>query len=115
MSIKEAASGAKPYVIGAIAGVALAAFGGFGSGWLVTRGTMHDAVAEAQVSSIAQVCANEATNYWKTRNQSLAVLKKWDAWSQREKLAKKFAADLPEAKGISDRVVSRCADDMMTS
>ena len=115
MGIKQAASSAKPYLVGAIGGIALAAFGGFGSGWLVTRGTMHDAVADARISSIAQVCADEATSYWKTSNQNLAVLRKWDAWDKREKLAKKFAAGLPEPKGISDRVVSRCADDLMTS
>ncbi len=115
MGIGKAAAGVRPYAIGAIGGVALAAFAGFGSGWLVTRGGMQDAVADAHISSIAQVCAEEAASYWKTSKQNPAALRKWDAWSQREKLAKRFAAGLPEPKGVSDRVVSRCADDLMTS
>jgi hypothetical protein len=103
--------------IGAVLGIAVAAFLGFGSGAITTHSRMNDAVMEARVSSYASVCADEAVVAWRGEKHDTAALRKIDAWDTREKLAKAHVGELPIAKDadLLDRVTRRCASDLMAA
>ena len=117
MDTKGFAGKATHWAIGGVGGVALAAFLGFGSGWVTTHSRMTEAVAEARVSTLAAVCTGEAVVSWKEQKRDLAALRKIDAWDTREKLAKQVAADLPTGhdKDLEGRVAGRCASELMTA
>ena len=103
--------------IGAVLGIAVAAFLGFGSGWITTHARMADAVTEAKVASYASICADDAVAGWKDEKRDTALLRKIDAWDTRDKLAKKYVGDLPLATDadLKDRVQRRCSSDLMAA
>jgi hypothetical protein len=100
---------------GAVLGIAVAAFVGFGSGWVTTQSRLADAVLEAKVASYAAICADDAVAGWKEGKHDTAVLRKIDAWDTRDKLAKKYVGGLPLAGNadLKDRVQRRCSSDLM--
>jgi hypothetical protein len=103
--------------VGAVLGIAVAAFLGFGSGLITTHARLVDAAMEARVSSYAAVCADEAVVAWRGEKRDTAALRKIDAWDTREKLAKAHVGELPIAKDadLLDRVTRRCASDLMAA
>jgi hypothetical protein len=103
--------------IGAVLGIAVVAFLGFGSGWVTTHGRMAEAVTEAKVASYASVCADDAVVAWRDEKHDASALRKIDAWDTRDKLAKKYVGELPIAsdKDLIDRVQRRCASDLMAA
>jgi hypothetical protein len=101
--------------IGAVLGIAVAAFLGFGSGAITTRAKLTATVLEAKVAAYASVCADDAVGGWREEKRDMAALRKIDAWDMREKLAEKYAGELHLAsdKDLFDRVTRRCASDLM--
>ena len=103
--------------IGAVFGIGVAAFLGFGSGWITTHARMADAVMEARVATYASICADDAVTGWKDEKRDTALLRKIDAWDTRDKLAKRYAGELPIGTDadLKDRVQRRCSSDLMAT
>jgi hypothetical protein len=101
--------------IGAVIGIAVVAFLGFGSGAITTHSRLADAVMEAKVASYASICADDAVGAWRDEKHDVTALRKIDAWDTRDKLAQQHVADLHLAsdKDLLDRVTRRCASDLM--
>ena len=103
--------------IGAVLGIGLAVFLGFGSGWITTQARLDAAVTEAQVAAYGAVCADGAVVAWRDDKRDAALLRKIDAWDMREKLAREHVGDLPLASDsdLKERVTRRCASDLMAA
>ena len=101
--------------IGAVLGIAVVAFFGFGSGMITTHAHLAAAVTEAKVAAYASVCADDAVGGWRKEKGDVTALRKVDAWDTREKLAQKYVVELHLAsdKDLLDRVTRRCASDLM--
>ena len=101
--------------IGAVLGIAVAAFFAFGSGMITTHARLADSVTEAKVAAYASICADDAVGAWRDEKHDVAALRKIDAWDMREKLAQKYVGELHLAtdKDLLDRVTRRCASDLM--
>ncbi len=109
MSIGQTYERAKPWVGGALAGIAVAAVVGFSADWIYAAGTVESKVHNAKVDTLAQVCEMNAERYWTDeQGMKLAKLEGWDN-DQRGKLAEKFAPSMPNpAKGLHADVVDAC-------
>jgi hypothetical protein len=103
--------------IGAVVGIAVAAFVGFGSGLITTHARLADDVLEARVASYAAICADDAVAGWKDERRDTALLRKIEAWDTRDKLAKKYVGELPlsDNADLKDRVQRRCSSDLMAA
>jgi hypothetical protein len=110
MTAKERFEAAKPYIKGVVGGLVLAPIIAFSFGWVVTTGTMNEAVASAKIEQLAAVCANAATAHWTSENKEMAALEGWEHRDDRENLAKQFAVGLPGNEAIQDDVIDECGD-----
>jgi hypothetical protein len=110
MSIGNTIEKAKPYVGGALGGIAVAAVVGFSADWIYAAGTVETKVHNARVDALSEICETNAEQYWtKKKDMKLAKLEGWDN-DKREKLADKFAPSLPKDAGYHSDVVSACDD-----
>lgn len=110
MPISEKLEQLKPYALGAVGGILATLIVSFSAGWVVTAGTMNEAVAQAKVQQLAAVCAQRAQAHWTSQNKDVAKLQGYEAWETRDELATQFAAGLPDMEAIEDEVVDECAD-----
>lgn len=110
MTLRDRIEEAKPYVWGFVAGFIVAPVVGFSFDWVVTTGTMKEAVVTAKIEQLAAVCAGNATAYWTSQDKEMAALDGWENREQRQTLAKQFAAELPGIESIQDDVVDECDD-----
>lgn len=93
---------------GAIAGILFAAGVSFSGGWLVSANTMQEAVADARIAALSEVCERRAQHYWTVeRDRPAAKLAGWEN-DTRIDLAERFAPDTLEAGDLRQPVVNAC-------
>jgi len=110
MSIGDTIEKAKPYVGGALGGIAVAAVVGFSADWIYAAGTVETKVQNARVGALSEICEMNAEQYWtKKKDMKLAKLEGWNN-DKREKLADKFAPSVPKDADYHSDVVNACDD-----
>ncbi len=99
----------KPYIVGAIGGIAAAGIVSFSLGWVVTADTMNTAVRDQQVKALASVCGQGARAYWMNEGQDIAELDGWNNRDKRKQLAEKFASEISAYESLRSDVVYECS------
>ncbi len=100
---------AKPFVLGFVSGVIVAAVVGFGTGWVVTAGAKEQAIRAAKIHRLAAICAAQATDHWQAQGEDPAALRGWDNREQREKLAERFTAALRVEGPMRRDIIDECS------
>lgn len=103
--IKTRITMAKPYIVGAVIGAVATVIIEFNAGWVVTVGTHKQELAQASVSAMATVCAQQAGVHWTTEGNEMSAL---DGWSndERDALAERFTPQLNDVK--TDAITRLC-------
>lgn len=104
-NVKAKLAVGKPYIIGAVLGAIALAMLQFNAGWVVTAGAHTNAVQQAQLETVATVCAMQASQHWLSEGNETASLTGWSN-DERDQLAKRFTPQLNEIR--ADEITRLC-------
>ena len=104
----------KPFIGGAVVGVALAAIVAFSAGWIVTSSSSARQVETARVDGQASICASLAQTH-RDEVGDTADLSSYQARETRDDLAQTFAVVLRGADAADAAVVKACSDLLKTT
>lgn len=100
---------AKPYIVGGAIGAVATVVVQFNAGWVVTTGTHEEGLAEARISAMANVCAQQAGAYWLGEGRMMTSLEGWSN-DERDTLAQRFT---PQLSDVDTKDVTRLCGRML--
>ncbi len=109
MTFEERMAAAKPYITGFVIGVIAAPIVAFSAGWVSTSGARTQAVEDARVETLANICSSNAERMAMADNTDLTTLKGYKNRDAREALVKSALADMTVPDGLSNRVSNSCS------
>lgn len=104
----------KPFIGGAVVGIALAAVVAFSAGLIVTASSSARQVESARIDGQASICASLAQAH-REQIGDTADLSGYQAREARNELAKAFAVALRGTEAPDAAVVSACSDLLKTN
>ncbi len=108
MTMNQRIQNGKPYVWGFVAGVIAAPIIAFSAGWVSTTGARAEAVENARIETLSDICSAEAQKSWALQNMDLAALKGWDNRAAREELVAAALVDIQVPESLAKKVSSGC-------
>ncbi|MGH6923120.1 MAG: hypothetical protein ACRED5_05055 [Propylenella sp.] len=108
MTFDQRAAAAKPYITGFVIGVIAAPVIAFSAGWVSTSGARTQAVENARVQTLVNICSANAERIAAAQNTDLATLKGYNNREKRDELVAAALADFQVPDDISKKVMTVC-------
>ena len=108
MTFEQRAAAAKPYIVGFVIGVIAAPIVAFSAGWVSTSGARTQAVENARVETLANICAANAERMAVAQNTDLATVKGYKNREARDALVVSALANIQVPEDISRKVSNLC-------
>jgi hypothetical protein len=108
MTFDQRMTAAKPYITGFIIGVIAAPIVAFSAGWVSTSGARTQAVENARVETLANICTANAERMAAAQNTDLTTLKGYQNREARDALVGAALADVQVPDDISTKVSRLC-------
>jgi hypothetical protein len=109
MTFDQRAAAAKPYITGFVIGVIAAPIIAFSAGWVSTSGARTQAVENARVEALANVCSANAQRMAAAQSTDLATLKGYKNREKREEVVMAALTDVHVPDDLSKKVSSSCS------
>ena len=106
--IREVAKG-KPYVTGFVLGLIAAPIIAFGAGWVSTTGARAEAVENARIETLADVCSDTVHRSFASQGMDLTTLKGWANRAAREDLVTTTMANIEVPDLLAGRITAGCS------
>jgi hypothetical protein len=108
MTFDQRVAAAKPYITGFVIGVIAAPIVAFSAGWVSTSGARTQAVENARVETLANICTANAERMAGAQNTDLATLKGYKNREARGELVGAALANVQVPDDISTKVSRLC-------
>ena len=108
MTFDQRVTAGKPYVVGFVAGLIAAPIIAFSAGWVSTSGARAEAVENARVETLVDICAANVERIVSTRNTDLASLRGYENRETREELIAAALVDVEVPEALTRKVSSAC-------
>jgi hypothetical protein len=108
MTFDQRAAAAKPYITGFVIGVIAAPVIAFSAGWVSTSGARTQAVENARVETLANICSANAERIAAAESTDLAALKGYNNREKREEMVAAALANVQLPDDISKKVTAVC-------
>lgn len=109
MTFDERAAAAKPYVVGFVVGVIAAPIVAFSAGWVSTSGARTEAVEQARVETLADICSANAERIASARNMDLTALKGYANREKRDEIVAAALVDVQTPEALTRKVTNACS------